>query len=90
MTKKTTYTLVVPERFSDNFGDPFKRILEILPEINKDWDEIIVDFKKPIGIEIIDLTDELEKLLKHKVDLVAKNGIEKGYYKVFRKEILYI
>lgn len=52
--------------------------------------DIIVDFKKPIGIEIIDLTDELEKLLNHKVDLVAKTGIEKGYYKVFRKEILYI
>jgi hypothetical protein len=45
LTKKSTYTLFVPERFSDNFGDPFKRILEILPEINKDWDEIIVDFK---------------------------------------------
>lgn len=52
--------------------------------------EIIVDFKKPIGIEIVDLGDELEKLISHKVDLVTKNGIEKSYYKLFRKEIQYI
>ncbi len=52
--------------------------------------DIIVDFKKPIGLEIVDLGDELEKLLGHKVDLVSKNGIEKDYYKVFRKEIQYV
>jgi predicted nucleotidyltransferase len=52
--------------------------------------EIIVDFKKPIGIEIIDLEDELSKLLQYKVDLVTKNGIEKSYYNMFRKEIQYI
>jgi len=52
--------------------------------------EIIVDFKKPIGIEIIDLGDELETLIHHKVDLVTRNGIEKSYYNLFRKEIQYI
>jgi len=52
--------------------------------------EIIVDFKKPIGIEIIDLEDELGKLISHKVELVTKNGIEKSYYNMFRKEIQYI
>lgn len=52
--------------------------------------EIIVDFKKPIGIEIVDLGDELETLIHHKVDLVTRNGIEKSYYNLFRKEIRYI
>lgn len=52
--------------------------------------EIIVDFKKPIGIEIIDLEDELGKLISHKVELLTKNGIEKSYYNMFRKEIQYI
>lgn len=57
---------------------------------HEDAVEIIVDFKKPIGIEIIDLEDELGKLLQYKVDLVTKNGIEKSYYNMFRKEIQYI
>jgi len=52
--------------------------------------DIIVDFKKPIGIEIVDLEDELGKLISHKVELVTKNGIEKSYYNMFRKEIQYI
>ena len=52
--------------------------------------DIIVDFKKPIGIEIVDLADELAKLLNHKVDLVSKTGLEKEYYKFFKKEIMYV
>lgn len=52
--------------------------------------DIIVDFKKPIGLEIVDLADELETLTGHKVDLVSKGKIEKDYYKVFRKEIQYV
>lgn len=52
--------------------------------------EIIVDFKKPIGLEIVDLTEELSRLLNHKVDLVSKTGLEKEYYKVFKKEIMYV
>ena len=37
--------------------------------------DILVDFKRPIGIEFIDLADELESLLKTKVDLVSRNGV---------------
>ncbi len=43
--------------------------------------DILVDFEKPIGIEFIDLANELEKLLNAKVDLVSKNGIRSQYYK---------
>lgn len=34
--------------------------------------DIMGDFSKPIGIEFIDLADELEMLLGVKVDLVSK------------------
>jgi len=34
--------------------------------------DIMVEFSKPIGILFIDLADDLELLLKHKVDLVPE------------------
>ena len=42
---KRIFTIHVPERFTDNFGDPLKKFLEILPELNQEWDEIVVDFQ---------------------------------------------
>lgn len=52
--------------------------------------DIVVDFSRPIGIELVDLTDELEQLLERKVDLVSKAGIKPQYYRVIEPEILYI
>lgn len=52
--------------------------------------DILVDFKQPIGIEFIDLADELEKLLKIKVDLVSKNGIKPDYFKLIETELTYV
>ena len=56
---------------------------------NSDVD-ILVDFDRPIGIEFIDLADELENLLKIKVDLVSKNGIRPDYYKQIERELNYV
>ena len=42
--------------------------------------DILIDYENPIGIEFIDLADELEKILKCKVDLVSKNGIKQKYF----------
>ena len=56
---------------------------------NSDID-IIVDFTKPIGIEFIDLANELEFYLKHKVDLVSKNGIKPEYMRSIQSEIIYV
>lgn len=57
----------------------------------KDSDvDILVDFKRPIGIEFIDLADELENLLKTKVDLVSKNGIRPDYFKQIERELNYV
>lgn len=52
--------------------------------------DILVDFKKPIGIEFIDLAIELEKLLKIKVDLVSKNGVKPQYLKQIEQDLSYV
>lgn len=60
-------------------------------EQKKDSDiDILVDFDKPIGIEFIDLADELEEILNHKVDLVSKNGIKPKYLKLIEEELIYV
>ncbi len=56
---------------------------------NSDVD-ILVDFKKPVGIEFIDLANELEKLLKMKVDLVSKNGVKPQYLKQIEQDLYYV
>jgi predicted nucleotidyltransferase len=52
--------------------------------------DIVVDFTQPIGIEFVDLAEELEKLLHRKVDLVSKEGIRPQYYQAIQPEILYV
>ena len=52
--------------------------------------DIVVDFTQPIGIEFVDLAEELEQLLHRKVDLVSKNGIRPQYYQAIEPEILYV
>ena len=52
--------------------------------------DIIVDFKKPVGIEFIDLAEFIEMKLRRKVDLVSKNGIKCKYFKAIEHEIVYV
>jgi uncharacterized protein len=56
---------------------------------NSDVD-ILVDFKQPIGIEFIDLANELESLLQHKVDLVSLKGIKPVYFQNIKEELDYV
>lgn len=56
---------------------------------NSDID-IIVDFNGRIGIEFVDLAEELERKLSRKVDLVSKGGIKEKYFKVIKPEIIYV
>jgi predicted nucleotidyltransferase len=52
--------------------------------------DIVVDFSRPIGIEFVDLAEELEELLHRKVDLVSRAGIRPQYYRAIEPEILYV
>ena len=56
---------------------------------NSDVD-ILVEFNRPIGIEFIDLAEELEQILCLKVDLVSKRGIKEKYYKSIETELAYV
>lgn len=56
---------------------------------NSDLD-ILVDFQRPIGVEFIDLANELERLLKIKVDLVSRKGVRPKYLKQIEQELDYV
>ncbi len=52
--------------------------------------DIIVTFSRRVGMEFIDLADELESILKRKVDLVSKNGVKERYLRVIEPQIIYV
>lgn len=52
--------------------------------------DILVDFKKPVGMEIVDLALELEKLLNHKVDLITLNAIKNRLFSHIEQEVIYV
>ena len=52
--------------------------------------DILVEFEKPVGIEFIDLAQDLEKILNEKVDLVSKGGLKQKYFKSISNELSYV
>ncbi|MEO8852855.1 MAG: nucleotidyltransferase family protein [Ginsengibacter sp.] len=52
--------------------------------------DILVDFSRPIGIEFIDLAEELEASLNRKVDLVSRKGIKPQYFQAIQSELVYV
>jgi predicted nucleotidyltransferase len=56
---------------------------------NSDID-LMVEFNGKIGIQFIDLAEELEKLLNYKVDLVSKKGIKEKYFQAIKSDLVYV
>ena len=52
--------------------------------------DIIVEFNGKIGIEFVDLANELEEKLNWKVDLVSRAGIKPKYLAVIDPQVIYI
>ncbi len=52
--------------------------------------DICIDFNGDIGWEFLDIHFALEKALKHKVDLVSKNGIPPKYFNFIKDELIYV
>jgi predicted nucleotidyltransferase len=52
--------------------------------------DVMVEFSQPIGIRFVDLADELELILKNKVDLVSRNGIKARYFNVIEPDLIYV
>lgn len=51
--------------------------------------DLIVSFTRPVGMELIDLSFELEDILKQKIDLVSTKGIKSKYFDAIKHDILY-
>jgi hypothetical protein len=52
--------------------------------------DIVVEFNEPIGLEFVDLAEELERLLHSKVDLVSRGAIKPGMWRQIEKDIVYV
>ena len=52
--------------------------------------DVIVDFRKPVGVEFIDLADFLEVKFRRKVDLVSRKGIKDKFFEEIKNEIRYV
>lgn len=52
--------------------------------------DILVDFDKPIGLEFVDLAEELEKILETDVDLVSKDGGKSSYLEEIESDLVYV
>lgn len=52
--------------------------------------DLLVTFKNPIGMRIVDLEDELRQLLGYNVDITPRKTIERKYLKDIRKELIQI
>ena len=52
--------------------------------------DVMVEFNKPIGIRFIDLADELEELLHHKVDLVSRKAVKPKYFLHIQPQLIYV
>jgi len=52
--------------------------------------DVLVEFSKPVGFEFLDLADELEKLLNHKVDLVSRDAIKPRLLKYVEEDLIYV
>ena len=52
--------------------------------------DILVDFKCPIGLDFVTLAEELESMLRHRVDLVSSNAIKPNMMEHIKEDIVYV
>ena len=52
--------------------------------------DMLVEFDAPVGIEFIDLADQLESILKLRVELVSRAGIKPKYYNAISIDLRYV
>src|SRR6478609_5061378 len=52
--------------------------------------DVIVEFTRPVGMEFIELAEDLEKILQRKVDLVSRKGLRPQTFDFIKQEIEYV
>jgi predicted nucleotidyltransferase len=50
--------------------------------------DLLVSFRQPIGLEIVDLADELERVLGVKVDLVSRKFVRPRFWQAIAHEVV--
>ena len=52
--------------------------------------DIMVEFERPIGIEILDLEAELKKLVSREVDVVMRGAVKPHYMPYIEPDLRYV
>lgn len=52
--------------------------------------DLMVEFNNKIGIQFIDLADEIENHIGLKVDLVSRKGIKDRYFQAIKSDLIYV
>ncbi|MDA1060176.1 MAG: nucleotidyltransferase family protein [bacterium] len=52
--------------------------------------DVMVEFYEPLGLEFIDLANELEEIVGTRVDLVSKSGVKPKYFAVLSQDLIYV
>jgi len=52
--------------------------------------DLLVEFQRPVGMEFLDLADDLEKLMQEHVDLVSRNGVRPSYWEQIKPDLKYV
>jgi uncharacterized protein len=52
--------------------------------------DILVDFNKPVGMEIVELTLELEEALQNPVDIVTMNAVRNRLFAYIKQDLIYV
>ena len=52
--------------------------------------DIMVEFNGDVGWEFLELKEELESLLKVKVDLISRRGIKPRYWEFLKEKMVYV
>lgn len=52
--------------------------------------DIMVEYKKSMGMRFLDMVYELDDLFKQKVEVVSKQGIKPKYFKAIENDLIYV
>jgi uncharacterized protein len=52
--------------------------------------DLLVEFDGPVGVEFIDLAEQLESILQRRVDLVSREGIKPKYFDAISPDLKYV
>ena len=52
--------------------------------------DILVEFNRPVGFEVVDLADEIESILKHRIDLISRKAIKATVWPYIENDLVYV